>query len=72
MSIHSYVLPKLYKGDLDLRALPFDSPQMYIFEGGGSVAVGSLSSLQSATSVSEQSFDFLPANVLILAPLYSF
>ncbi|KAB0401029.1 hypothetical protein E2I00_006350 [Balaenoptera physalus] len=53
-----YVLAKLYEADMDLWAAPFDSLQTYMFEGDGSVA-GSLSSLQSAASDSEQSFDFL-------------
>lgn len=57
-TVHSYVLAKLYEADMDLWAPPFDSLQTYMFEGEGSVA-GSLSSLQSATSDSEQSFDFL-------------
>uniref|UniRef100_A0A673UBL1 Cadherin-20 n=1 Tax=Suricata suricatta TaxID=37032 RepID=A0A673UBL1_SURSU len=57
-TVHSYVLAKLYEADMDLWAPPFDSLQTYMFEGDGSVA-GSLSSLQSATSDSEQSFDFL-------------
>lgn len=57
-TVHSYVLAKLYEADMDLWAAPFDSLQTYMFEGDGSVA-GSLSSLQSATSDSEQSFDFL-------------
>ncbi|XP_052056964.1 cadherin-20 [Apodemus sylvaticus] len=57
-TVHSYVLAKLYEADTDLWAPPFDSLQTYMFEGDGSVA-GSLSSLQSATSDSEQSFDFL-------------
>ncbi|XP_011924475.1 PREDICTED: cadherin-20 isoform X4 [Cercocebus atys] len=57
-TVHSYVLAKLYEADMDLWAPPFDSLQTYMFEGDGSVA-GSLSSLQSATSDSEQNFDFL-------------
>lgn len=57
-TVHSYVLAKLYEADMDLWAPPFDSLQTYMFEGDGSLA-GSLSSLQSATSDSEQSFDFL-------------
>lgn len=57
-TVHSYVLAKLYEADMDVWAPPFDSLQTYMFEGDGSVA-GSLSSLQSAASDSEQSFDFL-------------
>ncbi|KAK9403597.1 cadherin-20 [Crotalus adamanteus] len=57
-SVHSYVLAKLYEADMDLWAPPFDSLQTYMFEGNGSVAE-SLSSLQSVTTDSEQSYDYL-------------
>nr|XP_034959548.1 cadherin-20-like [Zootoca vivipara] len=57
-SVHSYVLAKLYEADMDLWAPPFDSLQTYMFEGNGSVAE-SLSSLQSASTDSEQSYDYL-------------
>ncbi|XP_044282347.1 cadherin-20 isoform X1 [Varanus komodoensis] len=57
-SVHGYVLAKLYEADMDLWAPPFDSLQTYMFEGNGSVAE-SLSSLQSVTTDSEQSYDYL-------------
>ncbi|XP_077209545.1 cadherin-20 isoform X2 [Paroedura picta] len=57
-SVHNYVLAKLYEADMDLWAPPFDSLQTYMFEGNGSVAE-SLSSLQSVTTDSEQSYDYL-------------
>uniref|UniRef100_A0A8C5SB58 Cadherin-20 n=1 Tax=Laticauda laticaudata TaxID=8630 RepID=A0A8C5SB58_LATLA len=57
-SVHSYVLAKLYEADMDLWAPPFDSLQTYMFEGNGSVAE-SLSSLQTVTTDSEQSYDYL-------------
>ncbi|KAK2534091.1 Cdh20, partial [Columba guinea] len=57
-NVHSYVLAKLYEADMDLWAPPFDSLQTYMFEGNGSVAE-SLSSLQSVTTDSDQSYDYL-------------
>ncbi|XP_010114135.1 PREDICTED: cadherin-20, partial [Chlamydotis macqueenii] len=57
-NIHNYVLAKLYEADMDLWAPPFDSLQTYMFEGNGSVAE-SLSSLQSVTTDSDQSYDYL-------------
>ncbi|KAJ1202563.1 hypothetical protein NDU88_006361 [Pleurodeles waltl] len=57
-SVHSYVLAKLYEADVDLCSPPFDSLQTYMFEGDGSVAE-SLSSLQSASTDSDQSYDYL-------------
>ncbi|XP_053842827.1 cadherin-20 [Vidua macroura] len=57
-NVHNYVLAKLYEADMDLWAPPFDSLQTYMFEGNGSVAE-SLSSLQSVTTDSDQSYDYL-------------
>uniref|UniRef100_A0A452H7M5 Cadherin-20 n=1 Tax=Gopherus agassizii TaxID=38772 RepID=A0A452H7M5_9SAUR len=57
-NVHNYVLTKLYEADMDLWAPPFDSLQTYMFEGNGSVAE-SLSSLQSVTTDSDQSYDYL-------------
>ncbi|XP_050177744.1 cadherin-20 [Myiozetetes cayanensis] len=57
-NVHNYVLAKLYEADMDLWASPFDSLQTYMFEGNGSVAE-SLSSLQSVTTDSDQSYDYL-------------
>ncbi|XP_078541886.1 cadherin-20 [Lissotriton helveticus] len=57
-SVHNYVLAKLYEADVDLCSPPFDSLQTYMFEGDGSVAE-SLSSLQSGSTDSDQSYDYL-------------
>eukprot|EP00079_Xenopus_tropicalis_P026865 XP_012820890.1 PREDICTED: cadherin-20 isoform X1 [Xenopus tropicalis] len=57
-NVHSYMLAKLYEADTDVCAPPFDSLQTYMFEGEGSVAQ-SLSSLQSLSTDSEQSYDYL-------------
>ncbi|XP_040209514.1 cadherin-20 [Rana temporaria] len=57
-NVHSYMLAKLYEADTDICAPPFDSLQTYMFEGDGSVAQ-SLSSLQSLSTDSDQSYDYL-------------
>lgn len=57
-SVHNYVLAKLYEADVDFCSPPFDSLQTYMFEGDGSAAE-SLSSLQSASTDSDQSYDYL-------------
>ncbi|XP_053322082.1 cadherin-20 [Spea bombifrons] len=57
-NVHNYMLAKLYEADTDVCAPPFDSLQTYMFEGEGSVAQ-SLSSLQSLSTDSEQSYDYL-------------
>ncbi|XP_069469754.1 cadherin-20 [Ambystoma mexicanum] len=57
-SVHNYVLAKLYEADIDPCSPPFDSLQTYMFEGNGSVA-DSLSSLHSASTDSDQSYDYL-------------
>ncbi|XP_073486998.1 cadherin-20 [Aquarana catesbeiana] len=57
-NVHSYMLAKLYEADTDICAPPFDSLQTYMFEGDGSVA-HSLSSLQSFSTDSDQSYDYL-------------
>ncbi|XP_030045848.1 cadherin-20 isoform X3 [Microcaecilia unicolor] len=57
-NIHKYVLAKLYEADFDFYTPPFDSLQTYMFEGDGSVAQ-SLSSLQSISTDSNQSYDYL-------------
>ncbi|KAM5157968.1 cadherin-20 [Mantella aurantiaca] len=57
-NVHSYMLAKLYEADTDICAPPFDSLQTYMFEGEGSVAQ-SLSSLQSFSTDSDQSYDYL-------------
>nr|XP_033790912.1 cadherin-20 isoform X2 [Geotrypetes seraphini] len=57
-NIHNYVLARLYEADIDFYTPPFDSLQTYMFEGDGSVAQ-SLSSLQSVSTDSDQSYDYL-------------
>ncbi|CAI9592537.1 unnamed protein product [Staurois parvus] len=57
-NVHSYMLAKLFEADTDICAPPFDSLQTYMFEGEGSVAQ-SLSSLQSLSTDSDQSYDYL-------------
>uniref|UniRef100_A0A8C5WF31 Cadherin-20 n=1 Tax=Leptobrachium leishanense TaxID=445787 RepID=A0A8C5WF31_9ANUR len=57
-NVHSYMLSKLYEADTDVCSPPFDSLQTYMFEGEGSVAQ-SLSSLQSFSTDSDQSYDYL-------------
>ncbi|XP_069816336.1 cadherin-20 [Dendropsophus ebraccatus] len=57
-NVHSYMMAKLFEADTDVCAPPFDSLQTYMFEGEGSVAQ-SLSSLNSFSTDSEQSYDYL-------------
>uniref|UniRef100_A0A667YPL4 Cadherin 7a n=1 Tax=Myripristis murdjan TaxID=586833 RepID=A0A667YPL4_9TELE len=53
-----FIWDRLREADSDPTAPPYDSLQTYAFEGGGSAAE-SLSSPESVTSDSEQSYDFL-------------
>ncbi|XP_067291209.1 cadherin-7 [Pseudorasbora parva] len=53
-----FIWDRLKVTDADPSAPPYDSLQTYAFEGNGSVA-GSLSSLESPRSDSEQSYDYL-------------
>lgn len=53
-----FIWDRLKVTDADPSAPPYDSLQTYAFEGDGSVA-GSLSSLESPSSDSEQSYDYL-------------
>ncbi|KAG1953602.1 cadherin-7-like [Pimephales promelas] len=53
-----FIWDRLRATDVDPSAPPYDSLQTYAFEGNGSVA-GSLSSLDSPCSDSEQSYDYL-------------
>ncbi|XP_003914514.1 cadherin-19 [Papio anubis] len=53
-----FILEKLEEADTDPCAPPFDSLQTYAFEGTGSLA-GSLSSLESAVSDQDESYDYL-------------
>lgn len=53
-----FIWERLTEADVDPAAPPYDSLQTYAFEGSGSVAE-SLSSLESLSSDSEQSYDYL-------------
>ncbi|XP_034799856.1 cadherin-19 isoform X3 [Pan paniscus] len=53
-----FILEKLEEANTDPCAPPFDSLQTYAFEGTGSLA-GSLSSLESAVSDQDESYDYL-------------
>ncbi|KAK2094258.1 Cadherin-19 [Saguinus oedipus] len=53
-----FILEKLEEANTDPFAPPFDSLQTYAFEGTGSLA-GSLSSLESAVSDQDESYDYL-------------
>lgn len=53
-----FIWDRLRGTDVDPSAPPYDSLQTYAFEGNGSVA-GSLSSLDSPSSDSEQSYYYL-------------
>uniref|UniRef100_A0A672L2D7 Cadherin 7 n=1 Tax=Sinocyclocheilus grahami TaxID=75366 RepID=A0A672L2D7_SINGR len=53
-----FIWDRLKLTDMDPSAPPYDSLQMYVFEGNGSVA-DSLSTLESPSSVSEQSYEDL-------------
>uniref|UniRef100_A0AAR2ILL3 Cadherin 7a n=1 Tax=Pygocentrus nattereri TaxID=42514 RepID=A0AAR2ILL3_PYGNA len=53
-----FIWDRLKDADVDPSAPPYDSLQTYAFEGSGSVAE-SLSSLESLSTDSEQSYDYL-------------
>ncbi|KAG9278436.1 cadherin-7-like [Astyanax mexicanus] len=53
-----FIWDRLKNADVDPSAPPYDSLQTYAFEGSGSVAE-SLSSLESLSTDSEQSYDYL-------------
>uniref|UniRef100_A0AAR2LRM9 Cadherin domain-containing protein n=1 Tax=Pygocentrus nattereri TaxID=42514 RepID=A0AAR2LRM9_PYGNA len=58
MLFREFIWDRLKEADVDPTAPPYDSLQTYAFEGTGSVAE-SLSSLESLSSDSEQSYDYL-------------
>ncbi|XP_038224659.1 cadherin-8 isoform X3 [Dermochelys coriacea] len=58
VDIDEFINVRLHEADNDPTAPPYDSIQIYGYEGRGSVA-GSLSSLESSTSDSDQNFDYL-------------
>ncbi|XP_041040000.1 cadherin-18-like isoform X2 [Carcharodon carcharias] len=56
--IHEFITQKLQEADLDLSVPPYDSLQTYAYEGHGSIA-GSISSLDSVTTHSEQDYNYI-------------
>ncbi|KAM5263094.1 cadherin-8 [Ctenodactylus gundi] len=58
VDVDEFINVRLHEADSDPTAPPYDSIQIYGYEGRGSVA-GSLSSLESTTSDSDQNFDYL-------------
>ncbi|CAK7318096.1 cadherin-8 isoform X1 [Vulpes vulpes] len=58
VDVDEFISVRLHEADSDPAAPPYDSIQVYGYEGRGSAA-GSLSSLGSGASDSDQSFDYL-------------
>ncbi|XP_019791091.1 cadherin-8 isoform X1 [Tursiops truncatus] len=58
VDVDEFINVRLHEADNDPTAPPYDSIQIYGYEGRGSVA-GSLSSLESTISDSDQNFDYL-------------
>ncbi|XP_006641431.2 cadherin-8 [Lepisosteus oculatus] len=58
VDVDEFINVRLHEADNDPTAPPYDSIQIYGYEGRGSVA-GSLSSLETASSDSDQNFDYL-------------
>ncbi|OCT82310.1 cadherin-8 [Xenopus laevis] len=58
VDVDEFINVRLHEADNDPTAPPYDSIQIYGYEGRGSVA-GSLSSLESSVSDSDQNFDYL-------------
>ncbi|XP_051788102.1 cadherin-8 isoform X2 [Erpetoichthys calabaricus] len=58
VDVDEFINVRLHEADNDPTAPPYDSIQIYGYEGRGSVA-GSLSSLESTSSDSDQNFDYL-------------
>ncbi|XP_048472395.1 cadherin-18-like isoform X2 [Rhincodon typus] len=56
--IHEFITEKLQEADLDQSVPPYDSLQTYAYEGHGSTA-GSISSLDSVTTHSEQDYSYI-------------
>ncbi|XP_060706186.1 cadherin-18-like isoform X1 [Hemiscyllium ocellatum] len=56
--IHEFITEKLQEADLDQSVPPYDSLQTYAYEGHGSIA-GSISSLDSVTTHSEQDYTYI-------------
>uniref|UniRef100_A0A8C9S7Y7 Cadherin 8 n=1 Tax=Scleropages formosus TaxID=113540 RepID=A0A8C9S7Y7_SCLFO len=58
VDVDEFINVRLHEADNDPTAPPYDSIQIYGYEGRGSVA-SSLSSLETASSDSDQNFDYL-------------
>ncbi|XP_058900939.1 cadherin-8 isoform X2 [Kogia breviceps] len=58
VDVDEFINVRLHEADNDPTAPPYDSIQIYGYEGRGSMA-GSLSSLESTASDSDQNFDYL-------------
>ncbi|KAI5630225.1 cadherin-8, partial [Silurus asotus] len=58
VDIDEFINVRLHEADNDPTAPPYDSIQIYGYEGRGSMA-GSLSSLETTSSDSDQNFDYL-------------
>ncbi|XP_047674708.1 cadherin-8-like [Tachysurus fulvidraco] len=58
VDIDEFINVRLHEADNDPTAPPYDSIQIYGYEGRGSMA-GSLSSLETSSSDSDQNFDYL-------------
>ncbi|XP_075884541.1 cadherin-8 isoform X2 [Nelusetta ayraudi] len=58
VDVDEFINVRLHEADNDPTAPPYDSIQIYGYEGRGSAA-GSLSSLETASSDSDQNYDYL-------------
>ncbi|XP_061819650.2 cadherin-8 isoform X3 [Nerophis lumbriciformis] len=58
VDVDEFINVRLHEADHDATAPPYDSIQIYGYEGRGSAA-GSLSSLETASSDSDQNYDYL-------------
>lgn len=58
VDVNEFINVRLHEADNDPTAPPYDSIQIYGYEGRGSAA-GSLSSLETASSDSDQNYDYL-------------
>uniref|UniRef100_A0A6Q2XQY9 Cadherin domain-containing protein n=1 Tax=Esox lucius TaxID=8010 RepID=A0A6Q2XQY9_ESOLU len=58
VDVDEFINVRLHEADNDPTAPPYDSIQIYGYEGRGSIA-GSLSSLETASSDSDQNYDYL-------------
>ncbi|XP_051991493.1 cadherin-8-like isoform X1 [Xyrauchen texanus] len=58
VDVDEFINIRLHEADNDPTAPPYDSIQIYGYEGRGSI-VGSLSSLETASSDSDQNYDYL-------------